>query len=447
MIPARTIERKRQGQVLSDAELRDFFLGYLDGEVQEHQMSAFLMAVCFQGLHPDELDQLVTVMLESGAVLDFGDAPSPFVDKHSTGGVGDKVSLALAPLAAALGLHVPMMAGRGLGHTGGTLDKLEAIPGFRTDLPLGRFRAVLDEVGCAITGQTPEIAPLDQRLYALRDVTGTVASIPLIAASIMSKKLAEGLDGLVLDVKVGEGAFIQEEARALELATTMVALGARRGLATRALLTAMDRPLGKAVGNALEVAEAVECLRGSGPPELREIVLVLAIEMALVGGLEIEAGAARERALAALDGGEALERFRRLVSAQGGDPAVADDPSVLPSAPARELFRATFAGVVLQVDPKVLGQGVVELGGGRSRLGQAVDPSVGFIVHARPGRGVAEGEVLAEVHAADGDGVRRGIETLRRAIRMGGVGEPARACRPLVSHRVLPGRTESLSGP
>ncbi|MGD2068784.1 MAG: thymidine phosphorylase, partial [Gemmatimonadota bacterium] len=283
MIPYRVIEAKREGRSLAPPELDAFFRGYLAGEVHEYQMAAFLMAVHFQGLDPRELSALTGIMVESGRRLDLSWIDGPRVDKHSTGGVGDKVSLVLAPLAAELGLHVPMLSGRGLGHTGGTLDKLEAIPGFRTDLSLDDFRTVLSDVGCAMIGQTSEIAPLDRRLYDLRSVTATVPAIPLIAASIMSKKLAEDLTGLVLDVKVGEGAFVPEEERALELARTMVGIGDDRGVPTVALLTAMDRPLGRAVGNALETAEAVACLRGDGPPDLRAVVLTLAAEMGRVG--------------------------------------------------------------------------------------------------------------------------------------------------------------------
>ena len=259
-------------------------------------MSAFLMAVIFQGLSPEETDVLVDVMITSGATLDLSGLPGTKVDKHSTGGVGDKVSLVLAPLAAELGVVVPMMSGRGLGHTTGTLDKLEAIPGFRVDLNLERFQEVLAEVGCAMTGQTKEIAPLDRRLYALRDVTGTVASIPLIAASIMSKKLAEGLDALVLDVKVGDGAFLPDPERARALAETMVRIGVARGLRTVAVLTAMDRPLGRAVGNGLETAEAIRCLQGEGPEDLETLVVELAAEMCAAGGSGTVGGPEREKA-------------------------------------------------------------------------------------------------------------------------------------------------------
>ena len=355
------------------------------------------------------------------------------MDKHSTGGVGDKVSLVLAPLAAACGLYVPMMSGRGLGHTSGTLDKLEAIPGFRTGLSLETFRSVLARVGCAMIGQTEEIAPLDRRLYALRDVTGTVPVIPLIAASIMSKKLAEDLDGLVLDVKVGSGAFISEEAGALSLARTMVGIGDAHDLPTVALLTAMDRPLGAAIGNGIETAEAIRCLRGEGPEDLVELVTCEVAAMLQVSGTVTDEGAARVHARTALDSGVALERFRQLVDAQGGDPSVADRPESLIRAPVQEPVEATRAGTVLAIDPRPLGEGVVLLGGGRKTMDSAIDLDVGFALEVRPGAEIDVGDVLGVVHARDADGAEVGRRVLRDAVRVGsGVAE----LRPLVSHRL-----------
>jgi pyrimidine-nucleoside phosphorylase len=444
MIPSRVIGQKRDGQELSEEEIESFFRAYLGNEVHDYQVAAFLMAVYFRGLSVRELDALVEVMLDSGEVLDLHELPGVVVDKHSTGGVGDKVSLPLAPLAAELGLCVPMLSGRGLGHTGGTLDKLEAIPGFRTDLPLAEFRRVLRSVGCGMIGQTDEIAPLDRRLYALRDVTGTVSSIPLIAASIMSKKLAEGLAGLVLDVKVGEGAFIPEESRALDLARTMVGIGSRAGVHTRALLTAMDRPLGCAVGNALEVAEAVQCLRGGGPSDLRTLVIELAAEMLLAAATGDTAENARRRAEAALDGGGALERFARLVEAQGGDPRIVDDPGRLPKAPASAVLRAERAATVGALVPTVLGYGLVELGGGRKRLGESVDPAVGFILHVRVGERVRAGEALATVHATTPAGAELGLQILRRAVHLEDIASVVEAPRKLISHRVLERSVELL---
>ena len=439
MIPARLIERKREGETLPAAEIELFFNGHLRGEVTDYQMSAFLMAVFFRGLAPAEVDALVGVMLASGGTLDLAHLPGPKVDKHSTGGVGDKVSLALAPLAAELGLRVPMMAGRGLGHTGGTLDKLEAIPGLRTDLPLDRLSMVLADVGCAITGQTAEIAPLDRRLYDLRNATGTISSLPLIASSIISKKLAEGLDALVLDVKVGDGAFLPSEPAALELARTMVTLGSGRGVRTVALLTAMDRPLGRAIGNALETREALACLAGAGPRDLRELTIRLAAEMAVTGGLHTDPARARADAGRALDDGRARERFGRMVRAQGGDAGVLDRPQLLPRAEVVSGCRANRSGTVLAIAPRPLGWGVVELGGGRRAVGDHVHPGVGFVLDVAPGDQVEEGDPLGEVHAGSADDAARGRAVLEGAITLGD-GRPA--LRPLVSHRVTPAGVE-----
>jgi pyrimidine-nucleoside phosphorylase len=434
MIPARIIERKRDGHSLEPEQLEAFLVGYLEGEVPDYQMAAFLMAAYLRGLDDRETDVLVRRMLESGSVLDLSHLPGPRVDKHSTGGVGDKVSLPLAPLAAELGLFVPMIAGRGLGHTGGTLDKLEAIPGFRTDLSVARFKEIVRKIGCAVMGQTAEIAPLDRRLYAMRDVTGTVSSIPLIAASIMSKKLAEGLSGLLLDVKTGSGAFITDDERAAELARKMVAIGEARGLETVALLTAMDRPLGVTVGNGLETEEAVLCLRGQGPADLRELVLVEAAEMLRLGDPGVDASAARARAEAALDSGKPLERFARLVEAQGGDPAVVEHPERLRTAPVQVDVLAGREGVVTEAAPRPLGEALVELGGGRRMMHQPVDPGVGFEVRVRPGDRVSQGDLLGTVHARDEAGADRATAALHGALRIGGAGEPVVA-RPLVGAR------------
>ena len=432
MIPSRIIEAKRDGRRLEPDELEAFLQAYLEERVPDYQMAAFLMATCFRGLDAGETDVLVRCMLDSGATLDLSDLDGPCVDKHSTGGVGDKVSLVLAPLAAALGMYVPMISGRGLGHTTGTLDKLEAIPGFRTGMALTEFRRVLRDVGCAMIGQTGEIAPLDRRLYALRDVTGTVPVIPLIAASIMSKKLAEGLDALVLDVKVGSGAFLPEEERALELARAMVSIGARRGLATVALLTAMDRPLGRAVGNGLETREAIDCLRGEGPEDLRDLVVLEAAAMLGTTDPRLGDEDAEGRARDALSSGAALERFVRLVEAQGGDPRVVEDPSVLATAAERVEVTSRAAGIVAQVEPRSLGLGVVALGGGRTRIDDAIDPAVGFVVDVRPGDRVQAGDRIGIVHARDREGAEVGARILRDAVRLGEPPSP----RPLVSHRI-----------
>jgi pyrimidine-nucleoside phosphorylase len=434
-IPSRLIEKKRGGKELDPAELESFFLGFLREEVPDYQMAAFLMAVHFRGLDPVELDGLLDLMIHSGQVLDLRHIPEPKVDKHSTGGVGDKTSLVLAPLAAEMGLCVPMISGRGLGHTSGTLDKLEAIPGFRTRLTLAEFRSVLEEVGAAMIGQTDEIAPLDRRLYALRDATGTVPSLPLISASIMSKKLAEGLDGLVLDVKTGEGAFLQDLDSSLALARTMVTLGEKRGVRTSALVTAMDAPLGRAIGNGLETREALECLGGEGPEDLVELCLSLIGEMLFRGGVASTPDSGAGRASKALEEGVGLERMRKLVELQGGDPGVVDDPSLMPLAPEVATLEAIGGGFVTRVSPLSLGYGVVELGGGRRRMKDPVDLRVGFILHARPGDRLEKGDPIGEVHAADASGLLVGLATLARAVEIGEEAPPP--SRPLVIERVV----------
>ena len=434
VIPQQVVARKRDGRALSAHELEGFLRGYLAGDVGDDQMAAFLMAVYFQGLGDEELDVLVEVMLRSGGVLERGGGDAPRVDKHSTGGVGDKVSLALAPLAAEMGLVVPMMSGRGLGHSGGTLDKLESIPGFQTRIALDRFDRILREVGCAMIGQTDEIAPLDRRLYALRDVTGTVPSRPLITASIMSKKLAESLDGLVLDVKVGEGAFLSRMEEARALARAMVGVGAARGLAVTAVLTAMDRPLGMTVGNALEVREAVDCLSGAGPADLRTVVKELAAEMALAGGLVTGLGEGRRRAAEVLAGGGALVRFERLVAAQGGSLALSDEGYGLPAAPMTREVAANGAGVIRSINPRALGYGVIPMGGGRTRPDQDVDPRVGFELRVAVGDRIARGDPLAVVHGASEDDLFIGARVVHEAVDV--ADGPGPAPLPLVLERI-----------
>ncbi len=417
MIPQRVIAAKRDGEALEPAELGAFLFAYLEGAVGEEQMAAFLMAVYFHGLNDDELGTLVEAIISSGTVMERQGWPGPRVDKHSTGGVGDKTSLVLAPLAAELGMVVPMISGRGLGHTGGTLDKLEAIPGFRTRLPLTGFDRVLRAVGCAMIGQTDEIAPLDRRLYALRDVTATVPSLPLITASIMSKKLVEGLDGLVLDVKVGRGAFMERIGEARALATAMCGIGEARGLPVTTILSAMDRPLGRTAGNALEVDEALACLKGGGPPDLRALCIELAAEMAVVGGIVASPEEGRQRARAALDGGGAMDRFLRLVAAQGG--RLGAGGGELPRAPEVAVVAAEGEGVVAAIDPLALGYGVIRLGGGRTRSAQEIDPRVGFRLAVEVGGRVGRGDPVGEVHAATPAGLETGIRSVREAVRIG----------------------------
>ncbi len=443
MLITELIEAKRDGRELTERELRAFLDGYLAGEVEEYQMSAFLMAAYLRGLSRAELSVMTSAMIASGTRLDFRDGGPPAVDKHSTGGVGDKVSLVLAPLLAAYGLRVPMMSGRGLGHTGGTVDKLEAIPGFRTRIGLGEFREVLDDVGCAMISQTEEIAPLDGRLYALRDVTGTVPSIPLIASSIISKKVAEGIEALVLDVKCGSGAFMADEARALELARTLVDLAAEQGLRARALLTDMESPLGRTVGNALEVAEAVESLHGGGPSDLREVTLALCAEAVVAAGAEEDRNAARHALERLLDGGEAAERFARLLERQGGDPRVVEDTSRLPAAPIRRVLEAPDSGWLVRLDARQIGLAAVELGAGRTRVEEDVDPAVGFELHGRLGDPIEAGQPLVTVHAREEADAERSLDRLRSAIAIGGAGsEPSAPSR--LRYRITAEGTEPI---
>ncbi|HEX7123475.1 MAG TPA: thymidine phosphorylase [Gemmatimonadaceae bacterium] len=432
MLALGLIERKRDGGRLAAEEWRELLRQYLAGEVPDYQMAALLMAIWFRGLDRDETTALTRAMWESGRTLG-GASGRPRVDKHSTGGVGDKVTLVLAPLVASVGVDVPTMSGRGLGHTGGTLDKLESIPGFRVRLSLEEAEAQLARLGCALIGQTDEIAPADRRLYALRDATGTVACIPLIASSIMSKKLAEGLGGLVLDVKRGSGAFLPDVERALELAHLMVALGHEHGVPVVALLTAMDRPLGRACGNALEVEEAIHTLRGEGPPDLMAVTYALGAEMLVLAGVAADTEAARRTLEVALSSGRALDRFREVIVAQGGDPRVIDEPSRLPQARECELYVAPRAGVVAAVEPRRVGQGIVAMGGGRTRVEDDIDPSVGFVIGARPGDVVRAGEPLATICARDPAGIEAGMAALREAIT---IADEADHPLPLISHRV-----------
>jgi len=428
------IARKRDGGRIAPAEWHTFAAEYAAGRYPDYQVSALLMAIFFRGLDGEETYALMDAMLSSGGKLDFSHLGKPVIDKHSTGGVGDKVSIVLAPLVAACGIAVPMMSGRGLGHTGGTLDKLEAIPGFNTRLSMAEAKAQVERLGCALIGQTGEIAPADKKLYALRDATATVEVIPLIAASIMSKKLAEGLGGLVLDVKTGAGAFMPQLDRALLLAQTMVDIGERCGCPTVALMTCMDHPLGVACGNAVEIEESIEVLRGGGPADTREVTLSLGAEMLLLARVASTAAEARSLLGDALADGRGLEMLRKIVEAQGGDPRVVDDPQgVLPRAPEQALVVASHAGVVQRVEPRVLGRGIIALGGGRTTMEDEVDPSVGFRLLVHPGMHVTRGTPLASVLARDTAGLALGEACVREAVVIGDgdVAQPA-----LISHRV-----------
>jgi pyrimidine-nucleoside phosphorylase len=403
-------------------------------------MSALLMAIFFRGLDAEETSALTDAMISSGSTLDLSDVPAPRIDKHSTGGVGDKVSLVIAPLIAALGVVVPMMSGRGLGHTGGTLDKLESIPGFRTDLSLAEARAQIDRIGCALIGQTDEIAPADRRMYALRDITATVEAVPLIAASIMSKKLSEGLTGLVLDLKRGPGSFITDERSERDLARAMIDLGTRHGCPVVALFTAMDRPLGHACGNALEVAESIAALEGRGPDDLMEVTFALGAEMLLLGGGVKSADDAWRMMDNAISSGLAREKLGEIIEAQGGDRRVLDDFSRLPVAEAKREYKAPRDGFVTLVAPRVVGHGIIALGGGRRTMADDIDPSVGFVIFVKPGDKVEKDQPLATVHARDEKGLYIGEAALREAIT---IGDSKKESLELVSYRMTSsGRTK-----
>lgn len=396
------ILKKRAGGELSDAETGFLIGGFVDGTVPDYQMAAFLMAVYFKGMSFREMSALTSAIVASGETIDLTAIPGIKVDKHSTGGVGDKTTLVLAPLVAACGVPVAKMSGRGLGHTGGTVDKLESIPGFRTDLGLAEVAKQVREIGLAVSAQTGEWAPADRMLYALRDVTGTVDSIPLIASSVMSKKIASGADAVVLDVKTGAGAFMQQTEEALELARAMVRIGRRHGRRTVAVVTAMDEPLGWAVGNALEVREALAVLAGSrpSPPDLVELCLVLAQYMVFLGGRAESLEEAGALVRAVLASGAAREKMRAWVRAQGGDPAVVDDPDLLPAAHKRSAVRAGRGGWVAGIDARAVGRAALALGAGRTKKDEGVDPAVGVVLHRKVGSRVEAGEALATLHGA-----------------------------------------------
>jgi len=413
------IQRKRDGLELSREEIEFFIRGYALGQIPDYQASAFTMAVFFRGMTAAETVALTEAMMRTGEVLDFSDLPGPKVDKHSTGGVGDKTSLILAPLAAACGVYVPMISGRGLGHTGGTLDKLESIPGFRVRLSLTEFREVLRRSKLGLIGQTPEVAPADRKLYALRDVTATVESRPLISASIMSKKMAEGIDALVLDVKTGDGAFMKSFEDAKALAQTMVEIGRGMGKKVAALITDMDQPLGHAVGNALEVVECVETLKGRGPNDLESLSLELAARMLQLGGVTTQLEAARARVRDALASGAGLRKLREIVELQGGDPRAVDDPALLPRAREALPLRAERDGRVTRIACGAVGHAAMLLGAGRETVESAIDPAVGLVLHKKVGELVIQGEPLLTMHVNDRTHLEEVTNVLKDAIRVG----------------------------
>ena len=423
------ISSKRDGRILTRDEIRFFVEGVTAGTLPDYQASALLMAILLRGMTAEETAWLTDAMVHSGVRVDLGDIPGVKVDKHSTGGVGDKTSLILAPLAAACGVPVPMMSGRGLGHTGGTLDKLEAIPGFRVNLSLDEMKSALAKIGCAMIGQTAQIAPADKKLYALRDVTGTVESIPLISASIMSKKIAEGIDALVLDVKTGSGAFMKTEADSRRLAESLVAIGNASGVRTEAIITAMETPLGHAVGNALEVIECIEVLKGGGPQDLIAVSVALTARMLVLGRVASDLAAAAHQVQRAIASGAGLERFRQIIEVQGGDPAVVDDYQRMPHVADRHLVAASRAGFVTAVDAELVGRASVALGAGRDRVDDLVDPAVGIMVTAKPGDAVRAGAPVLELHYRDRARLDAAIRLTSQAIT---IGDEPPAPRPLI---------------
>ena len=406
------IQQKRDGRAVDEAQLQFLIDGLLSGAVSDYQLTAFLMAVYFRGMDTVEVTALTKSMLHSGIVVDLSDVAGIKADKHSTGGVGDKISLPLAPAVAACGVAVPMISGRGLGHTGGTLDKLESIPGFRVDLDLPTYRRLVKEVGCCLIGQTREVAPADKRLYALRDVTATVDCIPLIASSIMSKKMAEGIDALVLDVKVGTGAFMKNLEDAEKLARTMVAIGAGMGKKVVARLTAMDEPIGRYVGNSLEVIESLDVLEGNGPKDTIALTVELGAEMLVMGGVAKDLQDGRARITKSLNDGSAREKFAEIITAQHGDRRVLDDRSLLPTAPAQTVWTASRSGRLLRVDSEAVGKASMVLGGGRARAEDAVDHRVGLEIHARLGDRIEAGQPLITLHHAD-----RGLDAATKLLQ------------------------------
>lgn len=414
------LERTKRRQPLTREDFDLVCRGAVDGSVPDYQLAAWLMAVWFRGLSPEETLALTEAMVASGAQLDWRDLDRPAVDKHSTGGVGDKTSLVLVPLVAAAGAAFVKMSGRGLGHTGGTLDKLEAIPGLRVELSLAELRAQVRRIGCALVGQSPELVPADAALYALRDVTATVDSLPLIASSVMSKKLAAGAGTIVLDVKWGEGAFLPERERAQELADALVALGQAAGRRTRAVLSPMAQPLGRAVGNALEVREAIDTLAGGGPADLWALVEALGAELLVLANLAPDGDAARARLRELRDGGEGLARLRALVEAQGGDARVVDEPDRLPRAPCVQpwVWEGPGPAWVAALPARALGEIALALGAGRQKKGDPVDPAVGLWLDAKVGERVEPGQPILTVHARSAAAADAALARLRQVVRL-----------------------------
>jgi pyrimidine-nucleoside phosphorylase len=427
------IRTKRDGMALTRDAINTFVGGVTDGTFPDYQASALLMAIVLKGMTAEETAWLTSAMVESGITVDLSGIPGVKVDKHSTGGVGDKTSLILAPLAAACGVKVPMMSGRGLGHTGGTLDKLQSIAGFRVDLSLEELELALETTGVAMLGQTREIAPADKKLYALRDVTGTVESIPLITASIMSKKIAEGIDALVLDVKTGRGAFMKTVEDSRRLARSLVDTGNRSGVRTEAFITAMDAPLGRAVGNALEVVECVETLKGNGPKDVEDLSVLLAARMVLAAGLAADEADADAQVRKALSSGAGVEKWREIVAHQGGDPRTVDDYRLMPSVETKRVVTATRAGFLSVLDAELVGRAALALGAGRNTVDDEVDPAVGVMVLAHQGDRLRDGDPILELHYRREGDLVAALELLDRAIE---IGDAAPTLPPLVFEHV-----------
>jgi pyrimidine-nucleoside phosphorylase len=413
------IAKKRDGRELGRDEINFIIRGYTNGEIADYQMSALLMAIYLRGMSSDETVALTEAMLHSGEIVDFSDLERPRVDKHSTGGVGDKTSLVIAPVVAAAGVLVPMISGRALAHSGGTLDKLESIPGFRTDLSLTEFRSTLERVGAALIGQTAEIAPADKKLYALRDVTATVACRPLMAASIMSKKLAEGASGLVLDVKTGSGAFLKIEDDARELGRIMISIARGLNKECLVLITDMNQPLGRAVGNALELIEAFETLKGRGPSDFNDLSRELSAEMLVMGGVSVDAAAGRKTYDELVSSGAALEKMRDVIKAQGGDARVIENYGLLPTAEHQREILSSKAGYVQAIDTEAVGHASMLLGAGRARLDTEIDLGVGLTVHARIGDRLEENSPLVTIHFNDSARADEAADALYNAYTVG----------------------------
>jgi pyrimidine-nucleoside phosphorylase len=431
--PYELIKAKRDGRTLTPDQIRELVGGFTQGSIPDYQMAALCMAIYFRGLSPIELEAWTRAMLESGEVVDLSDLPGIKVDKHSTGGVGDKVSLCLAPLVASCGVLVPMISGRGLGHTGGTLDKLQAIPGFRVDLSVAEYRRLIREVGACLIGQTATLVPADKRLYALRDATATVESIPLIASSIMSKKLAEGIDALVLDVKVGSGAFMKTLGDARTLARTMMEIGAQLGRRVRALITDMEQPLGQTVGNALELIEAVAVLRSEGPPDLTELTFALGAEMLVLAKRAKSTDEARQQLESSVKSGAAANKLKEIVRRQGGDPSFVEDPSVLPSARSVSELPSPANGYVQRIDAEAIGLAAMALGAGRETIEGPIDPGVGITLLRKSGDPVSVGEPLARIHHNKEERLQ---DVKIRILQAFHLGPTVPAPRPLVLERL-----------